>query len=61
VQSFGAKVFTEGLMFDCSSIRGFQQIHESGMLPLLDPATAVLDPFHALCRSAGSKHGLDHA
>ena len=48
VQSFGAKVFTEGLMFDGSSIRGFQQIHESDMLPLPDPATTVLDPFHAL-------------
>ncbi len=44
-QSFGADVFTEGRMFDGSSIRGFQQIHESDMLLLPDPATAVLDPF----------------
>ena len=42
--SFGEGVFTDGLMFDGSSIRGFQQIHESDML-LPDPATAVLDPF----------------
>ena len=44
-ESFGGKVFTDGLMFDGSSIRGFQQIHESDMLLLPDPATAVLDPF----------------
>jgi glutamine synthetase len=44
-ESFGEKVFTDGLMFDGSSIRGFQQIHESDMLLLPGPATAVLDPF----------------
>jgi glutamine synthetase len=32
-------------MFDGSSIRGFQEIHESDMLLLPDPTTAVLDPF----------------
>src|SRR5262249_50939939 len=45
VECFAAKVFPDGLMFDGSSIRGFQQIHESDMLLLPDPATAVLDPF----------------
>jgi len=45
VESFDADVFTEGRMFDGSSIRGFQAIHESDMLLLPDPATAVLDPF----------------
>src|ERR1700678_3879703 len=44
-QNFGERVFTDGLMFDGSSIRGFQQIHESDMLLLPDPTTAVLDPF----------------
>jgi glutamine synthetase len=44
-ESFDAEVFTEGRMFDGSSIRGFQQIHESDMLLLPDPTTAVLDPF----------------
>ena len=43
--SFGAGVFTDGLMFDGSSIRGFQQIHESDMQLLPDPATGYLDPF----------------
>ncbi|MEU8382373.1 type I glutamate--ammonia ligase [Streptosporangium sp. NPDC048865] len=44
-ENFGAGVFTDGLMFDGSSIRGFQAIHESDMLLLPDPSTAVLDPF----------------
>jgi glutamine synthetase len=44
-ESFGPGVFEDGLMFDGSSIRGFQQIHESDMLLLPDPATSVLDPF----------------
>src|SRR5487761_578917 len=42
---FGESVFTDGLMFDGSSIRGFQQIHESDMLLLPDPSTAYVDPF----------------
>ncbi|WP_283133823.1 type I glutamate--ammonia ligase [Rhizohabitans arisaemae] len=47
VANFDASVFTDGLMFDGSSIRGFQAIHESDMLLLPDPTTAVLDPFRA--------------
>ncbi len=43
--AFSERVFTDGLMFDGSSIRGFQEIHESDMLLLPDPTTAVLDPF----------------
>jgi glutamine synthetase len=45
VENFGESVFTDGLMFDGSSIRGFQEIHESDMLLLPDPSTATLDPF----------------
>jgi glutamine synthetase len=44
-ENFGESVFTDGLMFDGSSIRGFQEIHESDMLLLPDSTTAVLDPF----------------
>ncbi|GAA5046800.1 glutamine synthetase [Thermocatellispora tengchongensis] len=44
-ENFGSSVFTDGLMFDGSSIRGFQAIHESDMLLLPDPSSAVLDPF----------------
>jgi glutamine synthetase len=45
VESFNADVFTEGVAFDGSSIRGFQQIHESDMLLLPDVASAFIDPF----------------
>jgi len=38
-------VFQEGLGFDGSSIRGFQEIHESDMILLPDADTAVIDPF----------------
>ena len=45
VESFDENVFTDGLAFDGSSIRGFQQIHESDMLLLPDVTTAFIDPF----------------
>jgi len=45
VESFDESVFSDGLAFDGSSIRGFQQIHESDMLLLPDVATAFVDPF----------------
>src|SRR5580765_3612904 len=38
-------VFEDGLGFDGSSIRGFQEIQESDMLLIPDPDTAVVDPF----------------
>ncbi len=37
--------FEEGYGFDGSSIRGFQEIQESDMILVPDPATAVIDPF----------------
>ncbi len=44
LDQFEEDAFTEGLGFDGSSIRGFQEIHESDMLLLPDPATAFVDP-----------------
>ncbi|MDQ3105879.1 MAG: type I glutamate--ammonia ligase [Actinomycetota bacterium] len=45
VSSFGQEVFDDGLMFDGSSIRGFQAIHESDMALFPDASSAYLDPF----------------
>jgi glutamine synthetase len=47
VGSFDEAAFEDGLMFDGSSIRGFQAIHESDMKLIPDPATAYVDPFRA--------------
>jgi glutamine synthetase len=45
VQSFDEGTINDGLAFDGSSVRGFQEIHESDMLLLPDLATARVDPF----------------
>ena len=37
-------VFEEGLGFDGSSIRAFQEIHESDMILFPDPSTVIVDP-----------------
>ncbi|MGZ4782724.1 MAG: glutamine synthetase beta-grasp domain-containing protein, partial [Oryzihumus sp.] len=44
-QTFDADAFSNGQMFDGSSIRGFQAIHESDMKLIPDPTTAYVDPF----------------
>ena len=45
VHELTEEVFEEGLGFDGSSIRGFQEIQESDMILIPDPNTAVIDPF----------------
>ncbi|MFM7139596.1 MAG: type I glutamate--ammonia ligase [Actinomycetes bacterium] len=44
-KAFNDSVFEDGLMFDGSSIRGFQAIHESDMKLVPDVTTAFIDPF----------------
>lgn len=39
--------FTDGIMFDGSSIAGWKAINESDMTLMPDPASAVMDPFTA--------------
>src|SRR5256885_16906227 len=43
VQELGKSLFEDGIGFDGSSIRGFQHIHESDMLLIPDPASAIVD------------------
>ncbi|TGO04866.1 type I glutamate--ammonia ligase [Serinibacter arcticus] len=43
--AFNDDAFSEGLMFDGSSIRGFQAIHESDMKLIPDVTSAFIDPF----------------
>ena len=47
VSTIEEDVFTDGFMFDGSSIAGWKAINESDMILMLDPASAVMDPFAA--------------
>src|SRR5437660_12641266 len=42
------EIFSEGLGFDGSSIRGWKSIEASDMLAMPDPDTAFIDPFMAV-------------
>jgi glutamine synthetase len=46
IHGLDEEAFEEGLGFDGSSIRGFQEISESDMILVPDASTAVVDPFH---------------
>ena len=45
IRELTEEVFSEGLGFDGSSIRGWKSIEASDMLVLPDPDTAFIDPF----------------
>jgi glutamine synthetase len=47
VSLINADAFSEGLMFDGSSIAGWKAINESDMCLMPDPTSAVMDPFFA--------------
>jgi glutamine synthetase len=44
VEDLDDDLFSAGIGFDGSSIRGFQQIQESDMILIADPETAIMDP-----------------
>src|SRR5438128_10943476 len=44
---YNEEIFTDGLGFDGSSIRGWRVINASDMLVIPDPATACIDIFNA--------------
>jgi glutamine synthetase len=45
IRELTEEIFSEGLGFDGSSIRGWKSIEASDMLAMPDPATAFIDPF----------------
>jgi glutamine synthetase len=45
IDAFDEKMFIEGLAFDASSVRGFQEINDSDMLIKPDASTMFIDPF----------------
>lgn len=45
ITNFSEKMFDEPVMFDGSSIQGWQPINESDMCMILDPTASVIDPF----------------
>jgi glutamine synthetase len=47
ISQFSEETFSEGVMFDGSSIAGWKAINESDMCLMPDPATATIDPFFA--------------
>ncbi|WP_207478856.1 type I glutamate--ammonia ligase [Arenibaculum pallidiluteum] len=47
VSTIDEDVFTDGIMFDGSSIVGWKAINESDMILMPDASTAVMDPFAA--------------
>lgn len=47
---FDESIFTEGIGFDGSSIRGFKRIHESDMLLVPDPRAFFLEPFTSIAQ-----------
>lgn len=56
IRELTEEIFSDGLGFDGSSIRGWKSIEASDMLALPDPATAFIDPMElkAVPNVAGS-------
>jgi glutamine synthetase len=48
IEELAEASFEDGVGFDGSSIRGFQEIQESDMLLVPDPATAIMDPVYEI-------------
>ena len=48
ISQLSEESFEGGIGFDGSSIRGWQSIHQSDMLVMPDPETAMIDPFASI-------------
>jgi glutamine synthetase len=48
ISELNEEIFSEGIGFDGSSIRGWKSIESSDMLAMPDPNTAIIDPFCAV-------------